>query len=331
MEGPPIDRYADRNDFDRLVHRHRRELLSYCYKILGSIDDAEDALQETLLKAWRSIDTYRGEGSVRAWLYGIATNTCLTEAKRRARRRSLPSELYAKSEEVAAIPDPVSDPIWLDPAPSAYCADPSERFELREKTKIAFLLLYQLLNPQQRSILILRDILAFSARETAGILGLSTSSVNSSLLRARKRVEREIQRYPADTVDLAERNGAVESLVESFMRVWERSDVAGLVSLMTEDSIVSMPPLPIWLRGRTAIESFLTRHVFSKRTRLVRTDANGQLAFAGYRLDGERYVPHTLLVLSIAAGAENARITSMISFLNPRLFSPFGLPASLGP
>jgi RNA polymerase sigma-70 factor, ECF subfamily len=311
--------------FKELVSNYARELQLHAYKMLGSYHDAEDAWQEALLKAWNGIRQFRGEGTFRAWLYKITTNVCLEELKKR-KRRPLPTQLYADTRELTGAPVPVEGVAWFEPIPEGLYAHSGA--EKQENVKIAFLVSLQLLTPAQRAMLILRDILDFSASETAKMLGTTEPSVNSSLLRARKRLAAELKRTPQDATVPGTPSHPVKVVLERLLACWNQQDVPGIVSLLKSDAEFSMPPFKLWLKGTAMIGGFLAAVVFQQKMKFLPTAANGQPALAGYVYSPEEkcYLPQSLLVFSLA---EDGQVNSLISFLFPHLFKLFALPDRL--
>jgi RNA polymerase sigma-70 factor (ECF subfamily) len=314
----PDDEAAFRN----LVESHQAAVRVHCYRMLGSLQDAEDVTQETLLRAWRGLDRFENRGSVRGWLYRIATNACLDE---RRRKRTLPSLLGAPSTSfMPSEPAPAETP-WLEPFPDAWLepADtapgPEARYEAREAIELAFVAALQRLPARQRAILLLRDVLGWSARDVADLLESSVPAVNSLLQRARAALEGPST--PSRRLSPA----AERELVERYVYAWEHADERVLVDLLREDAILSMPPLPEWYLGRAAIAAFFrwaTAPGSGGPFRYVPTRANNALAFGIYTADGQ---PFILQVLQADADG----IASMTSFMAPHLFSRFDLPPSL--
>jgi RNA polymerase sigma-70 factor (ECF subfamily) len=311
------------DEFRRLVEPHRAALHAHCYRMLGSVQDAEDALQETLLRAWRALPRFGG----RPWLYRIATNVCIDALSRR-RRRSLPIEHGEPAAPGDDAGEPRSDPIWLEPYPDGEVEDgyaaPDARYEEREAVELAFVAALQHLPATQRAVLILRDVLGFSAREVAETLDTTTASVNSALQRARRTAE---ARLPARSQQATARglgDAAMTALVERYLAAWERGDVEALAALLAEDATFAMPPYAAWWRGRETIAGFAAEPVH----RYLRTSANGQPANATYRLDPDGgYRAEALEVLTI----EDGLVKHMTAFMLPDLFPRFGLPRTLPP
>lgn len=324
---------GDEQAFRRLTGGYRRRLLVHCYRMLGSLDDAEDAVQETLIKAWRGLAAFEGRSSLRAWLYRIATNVCLDALDHRA-RRILPSAIAAPADPHAP-PDPDEPDLpWLQPYPDTLLdiadtdplADPAAAVTHREHIELAFIAAVQYLPPRQRAVLLLREVLGFTTAETAAMLATTTTSVHSALQRARSTLA---HRLPAD----AGASGLPEQqadLVARYVRAWHTKDLPALVALLREDAHMAMPPTPSWYYGRDNIGSYL-RHLFDAPwgadLRLLPTGANRQPALAVYAPapHGPSYRPFALQVLTI----HNGLISAVTGFVYPGLFDRFGLPPEL--
>jgi RNA polymerase sigma-70 factor (ECF subfamily) len=317
-------RAGDEGAFGVLVVPYLRELHAHCYRMLGSVHDAEDVLQEVLVRAWRHLGTFDGRGSVRGWLYRIATNRCLT-ARSRAAASPAPAlspapPANAPDVEVTALA-PYPDE-WLREL--AGRGDPAARYEVRESVQLAFLTVIQLLPPRQRAVLLLRDVLGFSAAETAQILQASQAAVTSALQRARATLEihRASGRLrPPSTPG----PGAERALADRFTAAWHACDIPALVSVLAGDCLLTMPPAPLAYRGREAIGSFFaTAPAGGDLTaiRLLPTWANGQPAVAAYLRDGAIARAYGIMVLTVHAGL----IGEITGFANPELFPLFGLP-----
>ena len=328
-------RAGDQDAFQHLIAPHHRELMVHCYRILGSWEDAEDTLQETWLRAWRRLDSFAGRASLRAWLYKIATNAAL-DALAGRRARTLPPALYAPAPPGDAIPELVPEPHWLEPLPDTLVDDrltfnPEARYEVRESVTLAFLAALQNLPGRQRAVLILRDVLAWHANEVADLLDTTVPAVNSALQRARTTMQ-QYQRAQSPAAAPATPDAQIASLLDRYVAAWEAADAATLVALLHEDAVLTMPPFPLWYRGREAIRWFLASYLFTGpaqgRFRLAATRANGAPACAVYQLaeDG-RYRAAALHVLTIA----NEVITEIHDFLtnDARFFARFGLPPVL--
>jgi RNA polymerase sigma-70 factor (TIGR02960 family) len=289
--------------FDRLVAPHRAELLAHCYRMLGSLHDAEDALQESLMRAWKSLDTFDGRGPIRPWLYRIATNRCLTLIEKRA-RRELPADLSPGA--------PTAEIAWLEPYPDDRLS-PEAGAVQRESVELAFVAALQHLSGVQRATLVLREVLGFSAAETADLLGTSVAAVNSGLQRARKVIA---ERTPAVSQQATLRTLAddtIKDLADRYASAWEAADVDTIVAMLADDATYSMPPLAAWYRGPQAIREFIVTGPLEDRWRFVPARANGQLAFGTYMWEDERaaYVWVSLDVLRL----DGDRIAEVVSFL----------------
>ncbi|MEP7357058.1 MAG: RNA polymerase subunit sigma-70 [Anaerolineales bacterium] len=321
-------------DLEPVTDLYGRELLVHCYRILGSVEDAEDALQEAFLRAWRHSDSLRSQAALRAWLYRIATNVALNMLASR-RVRSMPTATTQPANPQDALQAPVLDPVWLDPLPDEYLASdsasPEARYETKESVSLAFLTALQLLTGRQRAVLIMRDVLGWTTTEIGNLLDQSVPAVNSVLQRARAKMKKYYDNGARRWV--RPHDEQVANLLASYMQAWEASDSAGLVSLLREDAILTMPPLPGWFRGREAIREFLDRHLFSgtrsaKQFRARPARANGCPAVASYQLDGAgSYRPGAIIVLTV----QDEQIAQIDDFLalDDRLFLRFKLPLSL--
>lgn len=322
---------GDEEAFRLLTAPYVRGLHVHCYRMLGSLHDADDLRQETLLRAWRRLDSFEGRSSFRSWLYKIATNACLDALEQRSRR--LLPDMYAPPDDPTAPPAPPEEEgMWVEPYPDTLLdasGDPAGLYDARESIELAFVAAMQYLSPLQRAVLILRDVLDFSARETAAILEASVASVNSALQRARATLERRLPPEARSKEDAGPLASNEASLLARFVRAWDEADVDALVALLREDAILTMPPTPSWYAGRKAIAAFFST-VFAGelggRLRLAPTRANGQPAFAVYRRDaqGEVHRAFALKVLTLRGG----EITAITGFGDPALFRLFGLPAA---
>ena len=323
-----LARAGDEDAFRALVEPYKSELRLHCYRILGSMQDAEDALQETLLSAWRGLGGFQGRSSIRTWLYTVATNRALN-ALRAARRR--PSVELSIPESELPEPTRVGEPLWLEPYPDVLLEDladappgPEARYAAKEAVSLAFVTALQLLPARQRAALILRDVLGFHAAEVAQMLDSTVESVTSALKRARATLERELPRpEPApEPTSPGERE-----LVERLTAAFTSNDIDAVAELLADDVRLSMPPLPIEYRGRAAAERFLAVVSTRRRERrIVQTRANGQPALAVYAPDanGEAVRAIGLLVVTIAGG----RVAAITRF-DPGVLSHFGLPRTL--
>ncbi|MEV0720180.1 sigma-70 family RNA polymerase sigma factor [Asanoa sp. NPDC050611] len=298
---------------------YRSELLVHCYRMLGSVDDAEDVVQETMLRAWRAeYDPERA--SPRTWLYRIATNACLTALKGRA-RRPLPSGLGAPSDDPDAPLTPAFDVPWLQPFPDALL--PEDAAVRRGSLRLALVAALQVLPPKQRAVLILREVLEFSAAEVAELLETSVPAVNSALQRSRAALSSMGEGAVAEPSD-----ATVRATVDRYVRAFEVADVDGLVRLLTADAVMEMPPVPLWYRGRADYAAFM-RRVYALNGevwRVVRLAANTQPAFAAYVRTDAGFTLHTLQILTVSADGQVAR---NVVFRDPAVFADFALPAAL--
>jgi RNA polymerase sigma-70 factor (TIGR02960 family) len=321
-------RAGDEEAFRELTDPYRRELQVHCYRILGSMQDAEDMVQETLLGAWRGLETFEGRASMRSWLYRIATNRCLNALRARSRR---PREVQA----MADMPEPTrrAEPIWLEPYPDVLLEDipdrsagPATRYEARESIELSFIVALQHLPPRQRAALVLRDVLGFRTAEVAEMLDTSEGSVKGALQRARATLEELVPGDRAPRPD-SERE---RELVRRFVEAMQADDVDGIVALLTDDALVTMPPQPLEYQGREAIAALLRQRapLRGRPLRLVPTRANTQPAFASYLPDAHAPIarPYSLIVLTL----EEDAIAQMTWFAaDTAVFRHFGLPRSL--
>lgn len=325
-------RAGDGDAFRELTDPHRRELEVHCYRMLGSVQDAEDLLQETLLAAWQGLAGFEGRASIRTWLYRIATNRCLN-ALRSARRR--PAKEWDMTEIEPPDPSRLGEITWLEPFPderleqraASTLPGPEATYERSEAMSLAFVTALQLLPARQRAVLILREVLGFRAAEVADMLDTTTDSVNSALKRARAALQRHIPANGESDPPPAPASSAERALVAKFVRAYETGDIDALVALLTEDVRVSMPPIPFEYHGRDAVARFYNTLMSTNRKyHLVPTRANGQPAFGTYLSDPTGSVRHGsgLLVLTLAGD----HISAITRFENTAL-PWFGLPRSL--
>jgi RNA polymerase sigma-70 factor (ECF subfamily) len=333
-----LSRDGDQDAFGELAGAYRGQLQAHCYRMLGSVQDAEDAVQEALLRAWRSLPGFEGRSSVRSWLYAIATNTALDIARHRS-RRELPVD-FGRADPDASP----ADPAWLEPYPDQWLAadtgsSPEARYEQRESVELAFVIALQHLAPLQRAVLLLREVLCFSTAEISSQLGTSAPSVNSALQRARAAVHTRLPaRSQQSTLRLLGDQRA-RAIVERYADASERGDVDTLISMLTEDATWSMPPIPAWYHGHQAIREFLIHGPLNERWKHLPTRTNGQLAVGCYlfaQAKGE-YVPAVIDVLTLD-GEKIAAVTAFLAaetlppsrssgwITGTELFSRFGLP-----
>ncbi|MEU4235100.1 sigma-70 family RNA polymerase sigma factor [Nonomuraea sp. NPDC026600] len=313
-------RAGDQEAFARLVGPLREELRAHCYRMLGSVHDAEDAVQDTLDRAWRNLGRFQDRGSIRPWLYKIATNRALTGIERRG-RRELPIDLSPASAPVAEV-------AWLEPYPDrlmSWTAElgPEERVVALESVELAFVAALQHLSARQRAVLLLREVLGYAASETAGLLDTTVAAVNSALQRARKVLDGLLPEATQQrTLGQAQREVA-----RRYAAAWEAGDMDAIVAMLTEDAKYSMPPLAAWYQGHDRIRAFLAAGPMAHRWRFLPARANGQLSFGTFRWDEGRgvYVPAGLDLLVL----RGTRISEVVSFLEAD-FADFDLPVELG-
>jgi RNA polymerase sigma-70 factor (ECF subfamily) len=312
-----------REDFGQLAEPFRRELIAYGYRMLGSLDDAEEIVQDVYLEAWRAYGRFEGRSSLRTWMYRIATRAFIKGIERR-KRRPLPSDLSAPAmESTAALRPGSAELTWLQPVPSSALtgtmSDPAAVVTERQTMRLAFVAALQLLPPQQRAVLILRDVLDWRAAEVAALLDLSVAAVNSALQRARARL-------PADHDSVVEPPPARQrELLDRYVAAFENADVAGLVAVLTEDAMFEMPPWLTWFHGRAAIVGFLGARMRELgKASVVRTSANGQPAVALYTGSHHEKRLHSLHVLTIAARG----VSRVVAFQDIGAVRHFDLPVS---
>lgn len=321
---------GDEDAYRRLVEGRRAELHAHCYRILGSLHDADDALQDTLLRAWRGLPRFDGRSSLRTWLYRIATNASLDLLATR-RPRALPVERGAAHDPREPLGEPVTESVWIEPYPDDDLPEPEDapgpdaRYERRESLELAFVAAMQRLPPNGRAALVLRDVLGFSAEEAAETVGTSVPSLNSALQRARRSID---ERTPERSQQEALRelgDARVRGIVRDYADAMERGDVDAVVGMLTEDATWSMPPLPCWFAGRdTGVRGFLEGHALTVRWRHLPARANGQVAAGCYAWDAAsgRYVASVLDVLTL----EGPRIAAVTGFGTDPVFRALGRP-----
>jgi RNA polymerase sigma-70 factor, ECF subfamily len=309
------------------LEAHRRELTGYCYRMLGSGADAEDAVQETMVRAWRGIERLDAPEALRSWLYRIATNVCL-DMLSGAQRRAQPIDLGPASTAESALGPKLGEESWVLPVPDSRVlpenGDPAELAAARETVRLAFVAALQHLPPRQRAVLILCEVLRWKASEAAELLGTTTAGVNSALQRARATLDAaELDAADAPAVD----SEAEQELLDRYVDAFERYDMDALVALLHGEATFSMPPYPLWLRGRAQVEAWLLgKGIGCRGSRVIKVAANGGPAFATYRPDGpDAHAPFALVVMKVADG----RITDLCHFLYPEIFPAFGLPERL--
>jgi RNA polymerase sigma-70 factor (ECF subfamily) len=322
-------RSGDEAAFARLVEPYRRQLHAHCYRMLGSAHDADDALQEALLGAWRGLAGFEGRSSLRSWLYRIATNASLRVSERRG-RRVLAFEHGPSRHGVRDLGEPITESVFVEPYPDAGLGDrssdhdPAARYEARESVELAFVAALQLLPSTQRAVLVLRDVLAIPAAEVAETLDSSVAAVNSALQRARATMDRRLGGESQQTTLRALGDQRQRALVDGLVRAWERRDVEGIVDLLAEDVRITMPPLPAWYDGRAAVRRFFAERLFANEWRLRRVAANGQLAVATWMRppEADGFAVSSLVVLTVHEG----RLAALDGFLDPAMYDAFGLP-----
>ncbi|HEX7297958.1 MAG TPA: sigma-70 family RNA polymerase sigma factor [Solirubrobacteraceae bacterium] len=311
---------GDEGAYRRLVEPHRRELHAHSYRMLGSVHDAEDALQDALLRAWRGLSRFDGRGSLRAWLYKIATNTCLDMIARRP-KRVLPVDHGPAADPSEGPGEPLVESVWVEPYPDEKLgiedgfAAPEARYEQRESLELAFIAALQHLPARQRAVLILREVLGYSAQEVADLLETTVASVNSALQRARAAAEDRLPERSQQATLRALGDQALAEIVDGYVEAWQRGDIEAVVSMLTEDATFAMPPLATWFGGRDAIAAFLAGWPLSGlwRWRPVQVRANGQVALAFYSWDDddEAFRPFALNVFTLRGD----RISDITAFI----------------
>jgi len=309
------------------LEQFRGELRGYCYRMLGSAFDADDAVQETMVKAWQALDRFEGRSSTRSWLYRIATNVCLDSLRAKG-RRALPMDLAGPGSASSDVGAPLPREAWVEPIPDGdvLTADPAQSAVARDSVRLAFVAALQHLPPRQRAVLILREVLCWQASEVAELLDTTVASVNSALQRARATLGDRGLSDDAPQVPLQDGD---RELLARYVAAFEAYDIPALVSLLSEDAGFSMPPLPLWLQGPQEVHDFyLGTGAACRGSRLVPTSANGCPAFGHYKPspDGDGWVPWALQVLEVSDG----RLVHLHHFLDtPSLFPRFGLPDRL--
>ncbi len=311
-------RQGDERAFGSLVDPHRGELHAHCYRMLGSLHDADDALQDTMLRAWRGLGGFKGDQPIRPWLYRIATNASLDIIGKRP-KRVMPFDIVPASDPTGDPGVPLTEVPWLEPYPD-------HLVEQREGVELAFIAALQHLPARQRAVLILREVLSYSAREVAGLLDTTVASVNSARQRARKTLDERLPDRSQQEMLRDLGDDGVREVVERYVRAWESRDVDLMVGMLVDDALFSMPPHPVWVRGAGNVMAFLTA-AETPPLRSVVTSANGQPAIGWYIQwkPGETYKPAAIEVLTL----EGDRIKEITAFASEEWFEPFGLPAEL--
>jgi RNA polymerase sigma-70 factor, ECF subfamily len=336
MPNPPTPPLANERDlieaarggaedaFGRLVEPYRGELHAHCYRMLGSVHDAEDALQEAYLRAWRGLARFEGRSSLRSWLYTIATNTCLNAIARRP-KRVLPVDYGPASDPHQAPGEPVIESVWIEPYPDEMLAvedgpaSPEASYEQREAVELAFIAALQHLPANQRAVLVLREVLGFSAKEVAEQLETSVASVNSALQRARAAVDERVPEQSQQQTLRSLGDDSVRDLVDRYVDAWEKGDVETFAAMLAEDATFAMPPLASWYQGREGIRTWAAGWPLSGdwRWRTIVTRANGQPAIGFYTWDEEQgtHVPFALNVLTL----RGAQVSDVVAFVARQL------------
>ncbi len=327
-------RSGDGESFKSLADPYRNELLTHCYRMLGSLEDAEDQLQETYLRAWRRLETYEGRASFRAWLYKIATNACLDALEHRP-RRILPFDQSADTPPHDASASQADEPAWIQPFPDKWLApaspNPEALYDAHESISLAFMVALQVLPPRQRAILILSDVLGWSTPEISDNLGITVSSVTSLLHRARATMKQRNYPRSRESIRAGTPDAQTKDLLNRYLRAWETADIEGIIALLTQDASFPMPPAPLWIQGKEAVRAIISETILAGdargRWKLVAIQANGQPGFAFYRMNeaARIYQPFALQVLTVSDGL----VTSVITFGFPAFFRYFNLPQSL--
>ena len=320
-------RAGDQEAFAQLIEPYRRQLLVHCYRILGSFEDAEDMLQETLVRAWKRLDSFEGRSSLRAWLYKIATNASLDGLDSR-RVRGLPRELYARGDPTQPLPAPSQSINWVEPLPDEWIDDqpdiyPEARYEVRESITLAFIAALQKLPGRQRTVLLLCDVMGWSSSEAADILDMTAAAVNSALQRARESLKLTGHRTTPSSL-----NEQLSALLARYVAAWETADSAALIAVLREDVALTMPPLPVWFGGHADVKAFLDGFLFRSmdpfKVRLKALHANGSPAFAVYQMDQEGvYRAAAIHILTIEDG-QISEINDFLTF-DGQLFTRFHL------
>lgn len=324
-------RRGDNSAFDEMVAPYQGELHAHCYRMLGSLHDADDAMQEAMLGAWKGIAGFEGRSSLRAWLYRIATHAAIRLGRTRP-TRVLSLDYAAATTDPRHLGEPVMEPIWLEPYPDALMgaagpSDPAARYDVRESVELAFVAALQILPATQRAVLVLREVLGFSAVEVARLLETTVPAVNSSLQRARATLDKRVHVPTQREVVTELGDERVETLLRSLVSAWERADVPAILDLLVADVVLSMPPLPAWFHGREAVGRFMRVRMFEAPWRVQSTAVNGQLALACYQLHEGSYRLGALTALTL----EGDRIAELTSFLAPMLDERFELSPTFSP
>ena len=322
---------GDEDAYAALVTTHRPALHAHCYRMLGSVPDAEDALQEALLRAWRGLPRFEGRSSLKTWLYTIATNACLKAIERRP-AKVMPVDFGGAGDPHGELDEPLVESVWLEAYPDGRLTpgvtEPGARYEQRESVEVAFVAALQHLPARQRAVLILRDVLGFSGAEVGAALEMSPAAVYSALQRAHRTVDEKLPAQSQQTAVAAISDDRLRSVVAQYVDAWERADVDAIVDLLTEDATIAMPPFRTWYAGREAVGAFLRKTPLRGRNwRVLPSHANGQVGFATYRVSEDTgiYHWHSMEVITLRGG----RIAEIIAFIDPDSHTYFGMPATV--
>jgi RNA polymerase sigma-70 factor (ECF subfamily) len=324
-------RAGDENAYQLLIEPHRRELRAHCYRMLGSIHDADDAVQDALLRAWRGLPRFEGRSTTRSWLYKITTNACLNAIARQPKGRVLPVDFAEPADPHGGAGVPLVESVWMQPYPDERLdlgddrAAPDARYDRRESVELAFVAALQHLPSNQRAVLIMREVLGFSAKECADTLDTSVASINSALQRARRTIDEKLPEQSQQATLRTLGDERVRELVQQYVDAWESGDVSRVVAMLTDDATFSMPPNVAWFHGRAAIEAFLPTGPMSMPRRFVPVEANGQVAFGTYLLEDGRFRANAIHLIDF----RGERIRDITAFLDRSVFSEFGLPVYL--
>jgi len=333
---------GDERAFERFVAPHRSALHAHCYRMLGSVHDADDALQDAMLRAWRGLPGFEGRSSPKSWLYRIATNASLDTIGRRPKARVLPLDHSPATGAADGPGPPLAETVWIEPYADAQLAladgllAPDARYEQRESVELAFVAALQHLAPRQRAVLILREVLGFSAREVAELLDTTVASVNSALQRARETVDGKLPDRSQQATLRALGDDRLEEVVRGYLDAWERGEVDEIAQLLAEDVVLAMPPMATWYRGEEVFV-FLREWAFNgrvydalghRRVRVLRTWANGQPALGVYSWDDDagEYRPTVLQVLTLG---DDGKVREVMGFVTPAFHPRHGLPEAL--
>lgn len=320
--------------FGEITEPHRRPLQVHCYRMLGSVPDAEDAVQEALLRAWRNLPQFEGRSALRSWLYTIATNVCLRMIKRRP-ARVLPIDYGQPADPHDPFGEPLVESTWIEPYPHDRLAlreglaGPEARYEQRESIELSFIAALQHLPPRQRAVLILREVLGLSGQEVADALDTTPAAIYSALQRAHQTVESRLPDRSQQATLRALGDEGLREIVSRYVDAWERSDIDAIIAMLTEDAVLAMPPIPTWYRGLEGVAAALRAGPLDgqQRWRMTPSYANGQLAFAASLWDpvAQAFMPSSVAILTL----RGARIEQICAFHDPAAPSAASLPAGV--